>query len=168
MNKKLGISVGIVVIVAILAGFFLGQMTARIEPAVKGGIAGAIVSFVFLYFLHDKNFRREKRRELVEKKLEKLYSPLHFNIEIIKASVGESKLGYKKKTNEESSRMKTFLDQIIEQNSYLASKELQQLLPKMHGVGFSNLTEEDVEKIIELVEKGYNELLREYNKFLNE
>ena len=64
--------------------------------------------------------------------------------------------------------MKTFLDQIIEQNSYLASKELQQLLPKMHGVGFSNLTEEDVEKITELVEKGYNELLREYNKFLNE
>lgn len=100
---------------AILAVFSLGQLTARaqspvpvttpttsvpipsilhpMDPALMGAaIVGALVSLigssVFMYYLNNKHFTREKRRELLEKRLEKLYSPLYTNIGIISVSVG--------------------------------------------------------------------------------
>lgn len=210
------------------------------EAAVISAIVGAIVSFILMYFLYYKVFKWERERELVEKRLGKLYAPLYSNIEIMSACgvgmylfdidvnfetdlnngifsedlrnkfktenasisnsgkveviVGKDKwmindewliedekkynvkkengklkvyggrtVGYKESSKEEGkSRMKDFLDQLIEQNSYLADIELQKLLYKMHGFGFYTISKEDIDKLVELITSEYKELRDEY------
>jgi ABC-type transport system substrate-binding protein len=143
MNKKLGISVVSIVIVAILAGFFLGQMIARtqspasvptpsstsvsisgisylIYPAVIGAITGAIASFILMYLVYNMMFKKERRRELLEKRLEKLYSPLYTFTKRLKEE-------------NESAIPKDIMRivELIEKNCYLASEELQPFLTLM-------------------------------------
>lgn len=138
-------------------------MNELLVSAVIGAITGAFASFVLMYYLYDKNFKRERRRELLEKRIEKLYSPLYCNIKSIDALLGKPTISYTKRSKEEGeARMKTYLDQLIEQNFHLASKELQPLLAGIYGVGFYHLKDEDAKKIIELIKKEYNELQDEY------
>jgi|LGVF01.1.fsa_nt_gb hypothetical protein len=204
--------------------------------AVIGAIVGAFVSAILMYYLYYKVFKWEKERELVEKRLEKLYSPLYSNIEIISAYgvgtylfdldakferdlnngsisdelwqefetkrapisktetvavikvddkwrikneekiivkkedgklkiYGGKTMGFKKGSNEKGEpQMKVFLDQLIEQNSHLAGIELQELLYKIHGPGFYKISEEDIDKLVELIRSKYEELRDEYCK----
>ena len=179
MNKKLGISVGIIVIIAMLAGFFLGQMIARtqspasvptpsstsvsisgisylIYPAVIGAITGAIASFIFMHYLYDKNFKRGKRRELVEKRLEKLYSPLYTFTKRLKK---ENELAI--------TRDRVRIVELIERYCYLASKELKPFLTLMlsyahYDYDMMREAPEKAEKMVELIKNEYNELRDEY------
>lgn len=121
------------------------------------GVAGAfILMYVRDIYLYDKKFRREIRRDLVEKRLEKLYSPLYVNIKYSEVLLNKSIISYGKE------REKTYLDQLVEQNFYLASEELQPFLAQLHGVGFYRIEEKDINKMVELITNEYNELRDEY------
>ena len=129
------------------------------------GVAGAfILMYVRDIYLYDKKFRREIRRDLVEKRLEKLYSPLYRNIKSSEVLLNKSMISYGKGSKEEGDgREKTYLDQLVEQNFYLASEELQPFLAQLHGVGFYRIEDKDINnKMVELIINEYNELRDEY------
>ena len=176
MNKKLGIGI---VVVAIVAVFFLGQVTGRtpapapvhtpspssvsisgisclIYPAVIGAITGAIVSSALMYLLYNRKFKKERRRELLEKRLEKLYSPLYT---LTKRLEEEDELGIEKDIPR--------IVELIEKNGYLASEELQSFLTLMvsydrYGQDMMREEQEKAEKMLELIKKEYNKFRDEY------
>ena len=178
MNKKLGIIVVSIVIVA-LAGFFLGQMIERtqspvsvptpsstsvsisgisylIYPAVIGAITGAIASFILMYLVYNMMFKKERRRELLEKRLEKLYLPLYTFTKRFKE---ENDLAIEKDIPR--------IVELIEKNCYLASEELQPFLTLLvsydrYGQDMMGEAPEKAEKMFELIKKEYNGFQDEY------
>ena len=131
-------------------------MNEVVVSAVIGAITGAIASFILMYYLYDKNFKREKRRELVERRLEKLYSPVYTFTKRLKEEDGLAIT---------SDRMR--IVELIERYCYLASEELKPFLTLMlsyalYDYDMMREAPEKTEKMFELIKKEYNELRDEY------
>ena len=147
-------------------------MSDTLTIAVVGALVGVAGSFVLTYvrdiYLHSKRTKEQHRRAIVERRLEKLYTPLY---QFIKAAEFLRKkptltFTFPLGTNAEESREKVLLDSIIENYLYLADDELMALLPRIHGVGYYQKENEGIdEQVVKLIVSGYEKLRREYFSF---
>lgn len=144
----------------------------EVSVAIIGGLVGVAGSFVLTYirdiYLHSKRTKEQHRRAMVERRLEKLYTPLY---QFIKAAEFLTKkpiltFTFSQGAHAEESREKVLLDSIIENYLYLADDNLMALLPRIHGVGFYQAENKGVdEQVVKLVISGYEKLRREYFAF---
>ena len=143
-----------------------------LSVALIGGLIGVAGSFVLTYirdiYLHSKRTKEQHRQAIVERRLEKLYTPLY---QFIKAAEFLTKkpvltFTYSAGVSAEASREKVLLDSTIENYLYLADDDLMALLPRIHGVGFYQAENKGVdEQVAKLVVSGYEKLRREYFAF---
>jgi len=133
-------------------------------------IVSAFVSFaisIILLWLRDifvfkGQIEYKNKKELVEKRLMYIYSPLYFNILSNEQQSGQSTISWSSHAGETGEgKEKESLDRIMENYSHLASPELQKLLAKMHKAGAYRIGKEDGEKMVELIKKEYEELRKE-------
>jgi hypothetical protein len=133
-----------------------------------GTMAGFVIAFI-LFWLRDihlfKKRQKDKiKREIIRNRLEKLYTPLYLLLKSSEWLTGKKTIGTSKSSREEGEgRQKEHLDKIIENNLYLASDELHKFLPKIYGAGYYKpQNQEDFNKLMELIEKDYEELRKSY------
>jgi hypothetical protein len=130
------------------------------------GVAGAfILTYVRDIYLYSRRTKAQERRAIVQRRLEKLYSPLY-------RFVKSSEFILKKQTitfsipagkDDSTSREKNFLDSTIERYLYLADDDLMALLPRIHGVGYYQKENAQInEQVVKLITSGYEKLRREY------
>ncbi|MEA2076279.1 MAG: hypothetical protein U9O85_11265 [Euryarchaeota archaeon] len=138
----------------------------EVVPIIIPALIGAVVTFFLMYvreiYLYKRKFKREMQIALIEKRLEKLYSPLYRIIKTSERRLGKPMIGFGRRSDEKGeARQKLYLDQLIEDYFYLASNELQPYLAEIHGSGFYH-PKMDPEKMINLIIKEYSELRNEY------
>jgi hypothetical protein len=138
----------------------------EVVPMIIPALIGAAVTFILMYvreiYIYKRKFKREMQIALIEKRLEKLYSPLYRIIKTSEVRLGKPQIGYGKRSDEKGeARQKLYLDQLIEDYFYLASDELQPYLAEIHGSGFYH-PKMDPEKMVNLIIEEYSELRSEY------
>ena len=131
-------------------------------PSLFGGFLGA----AFLFFVRDvwlfsRRTKEQRKRAVVQRKLEKLYSPLFMRIKyqefIIRDESAKPSLTY---IGEEDNKD---LDSTILNYGYLADDELMKLLPQLLGVAFyDSRNKEVVRHMVNLILSGYSKLRKEY------
>jgi len=146
------------------------DLTSTLTGAFLGFAGSALLMYVRDIYLHSKRTREQHRRAIIERQLEKLYSPLYRFIKssellvkhptiAVTVSSEESKRG-------EEGRQKEFLDSIIENYLYLAEDDLMVLLPRLHGVAFwQKENEETMTQLVKHVVSQYEKLRKEYFSF---
>jgi len=124
---------------------------------------GFVIMAVRDILLHNKQLRDERKRYLVENRLEKLYSPLYMRIKSSEIIFGKRKLIYGKSSDElGEGKDREEIKKVIHDAFYLASEELQPLLAELYfkpAVGA-----EKADKIDELIVEEYEELRKYYFK----
>ena len=108
----------------------------------------------------DKQRRKEERRKrLVQNRLEKLYTPLYTIIKANEITFGRKEMSFWN-DNEGNSNLGD-IRKIIQHNLHLAEPELQSLLAEY----FNKPTKTDIDKsnkLSDLIFKGYEDLRNEY------
>jgi len=128
------------------------------------GLAGGfVIMAVRDILLYNKKLRDERKRYLIENRLEKLYSPLYMRIKSSESISSKRGLIYGKSSDEKGEgREREEIKKVIHDGFYLASEELQPLLAELYlkpAVG-----SEKADKITELIVKEYEELRKQYFK----
>ena len=132
-------------------------------PPIITLIGAFIILAIRDIWLNGKNIQRKNRRDILEKKLIYLYSPLYANMKIGESILGKKSLIDTKAFREEGDgELKKTIDDSILKYFFLASKRLQPYLTKIYGVGFYNMNEKDVDKLLEYLEEDYRKLRKEY------
>lgn len=140
-----------------------------VSATLIGAFVGVASSFILTYvrdiYLHSKRTKEQEKRAIVQRRLEKLYSPLY-------RFVKSSEFILKKQTitfeipsgkDDSESREKNFLDSTIEQYLYLADDDLMPLLPRIHGVGYYQKENAAInDQVVKLIISGYEKLRSEY------
>ena len=126
------------------------------------GLAGGfVIMAVRDILLYNKKLREERKRYIIENRLEKLYSPLYMRIKSSESISGKSGLNYGKSSDEKGEgKEREEIKKVIHDGFYLASEELQPLLAELY---FKPIIEsEKKDKIIELIIKEYEQLRKQY------
>jgi len=136
--------------------------TITLLSSLFGGFLGA----AFLFYVRDvwlfsRRTREQRKRAIVQRKLEKLYSPLFMRIKlqefIIRDESTKPNITY---AGEED---KKALDSTILDYGYLADDKLMKLLPRLLGAAFHDpRNKEVVPQIVNLIVSGYTKLRKEY------
>lgn len=127
-----------------------------------GGVLGAgLLFYIRDVWLFSRRSKEERRRAVVQRKLEKLYSPLFMRIKyqdfVISDPSAKPGLTY---IDEED---KKALDSTILNYGYLAENELMKLLPQVLGVGFfDERNKATVQQLVSIVLGEYASLRKEY------
>ncbi len=131
-----------------------------------GGVLGAASLFYVRDIrLYSRRNREQRRRDLVQRKLEKLYTPLFMRVKfqefIIDDETTKPNITYI--TYSKSDDDKKDLDSTILNHGYLADDELMPLLPRMLGVAFfDERNRESAHNAARLIMSGYETLREEY------
>jgi hypothetical protein len=138
-----------------------------LSVAVLGALVGVAGSFVLTYvrdiYLHSKRAREQRRLAIVERQLEKVYSPLYRFIETFQALTGQRALGIQGSFFAAQSPDKILFDSIIANYLYLADPDLAGILPRLHGVGFYQpQNQQAITDVVTLITNGYERLRKEY------
>jgi hypothetical protein len=152
---------------------FLGVLVSLLAALI-----GFVAAFLLFYLrdirLYSKRTKEQRRRGIVQRQLEKLYSPLFFLIKYHEFIVPGREPGltyiadpisFSPEGIPESrvSKGKRDLDSIILNYGYLAEDELMGLLPRLVGAGFyDKRNAETVPRMVELILSGYERLRKEY------
>ena len=141
------------------------ELTTSILPLVLslfGGVLGAgLLFYIRDVWLFSRRSKEERRRAVVQRKLEKLYSPLFMRIKyqdfVISDPRTKPNLTYIDKED------KRILDLTILNYGYLAEDELMKLLPQVLGVGFSDSRNMAIfRQVANLILDEYSRLRKEY------
>jgi hypothetical protein len=128
-------------------------------PSLFGGVLGA----AFLFYIRDvwlysRRTKKQRRRDLVQRKLEKLYSPLFMLLKQSEFIISDKEP--KLYLNEEGEK---YFDSMILNYGYLADDELMKLLPRFLGAAFhDSRNKEMVRQTVNLILSGYSKLREEY------
>jgi len=131
-------------------------------PSLFGGfLGGTLLFFVRDVWLVSKRTSEQHRRELVQNKLEKLYTPLFMRVKyqefIIRDESNKPNLTFVHEEDE-----KDFASTVLNYG-YLADDELMPLLPRVIGVGFfDDRNKEIAQHFSRLVISEYEKLRKEY------
>jgi hypothetical protein len=130
------------------------------------GVAGAfLLTYVRDIYLHSKHFKQRQRRDIVQRQLEKLYSPLYQYVKRSEYLLNESIISFSHDSKNDGldAREKVVFDSVIENYMYLAEDDLMALLPRIHGPAYYKVTDEKIaQKVAALVVSGYEKLRKEY------
>lgn len=133
------------------------------------GVAG---SFVLVYvrdmYLYTRRTKEQHQRALVQRRLEKLYSPLYRFVKTSEFLLKRPTISFDipAGTQGDESRERILLDSIIEKYLYLAEDDLMELLPRIHGVGYYQEENKGIEEqVVKLILDGYEKLRKEYFAF---
>lgn len=128
-----------------------------------GLIGGFVIIAIRDILLYNKKLRDERKRYLIENRLEKLYSPLYMRIKSSESIPVKKGLIYGRTSDEEGEgKEREEIKKVIHDGFYLASEELQPLLAEIYIK--SSVGTKKADKITELIEKEYNELRKQYFK----
>lgn len=140
----------------------LVSSTLSLLPSLFGGFLGAgLLLYVRDVWLFSRRSKEERKRALVQRRLEKLYSPLFMRIKyqdfVISDPSAKPSLTY---IDEED---KKNLDSTILNYGYLAEDELMKLLPQVLGVGFfDERNKATVQQLVRIILSEYASLRGEY------
>jgi len=127
-----------------------------------GGFLGAALLFLVRdVWLFSRQTREQRKRAVVQRKLEKLYSPLFMRIKFQEFIIRDEST--KPNITYAGEQDKKDLDSTILNYGYLADDELMKLLPRLLGAAFHDpRNKEVVRQIVNLILSGYSKLRKEY------
>jgi hypothetical protein len=151
----------------------MSELTTAITSAVIGFAGAALLMYVRDIYLYSRRIAEQRHRAIVERQLEKLYSPLYRFIKTAEFLTGKAVLAFQGSPIQSGgasaitqSPDKKYLDYIIAHYLYLAEEELANLLPRIHGVGFFNPANQSlVQDASDLIVKHYQKLRGEFYSF---
>jgi len=139
----------------------LSSVTTLLLSLFGGVLGAAFLFYIRDVWLYSKRTKAQLRRAVVQRKLEKLYSPLFMLVKyqdfIITDNTTKPNLTYISEENKKE------LDSIIMNYAYLGDDELMRLLPQALGVGFYDERNREVSQhMARLIMSGYEKLRNEY------
>jgi len=106
--------------------------------------------------------KRERRKQLIERKLNGLYSPLFTNIKSTEQLHNIKTLSFKAPPpGKTQSQEKDEFDKLISENLHLASSKLSPLLIEVHHLNSRRISRQKAKEIAELIESEYHSLYSE-------
>jgi hypothetical protein len=138
----------------------------------SGFVGAALLLYVRDVYLYSKRTKQQQRRAIVQRQLEKLYSPLFMLVKYAEFTIGKPIMTYiadpisfseKGVPEAKVPKGKQDLDSIILNFGYLAEDDLMSLLPRLVGPGFYDQRNAEIApRMVELVLGGYEKLRKEY------
>jgi len=130
---------------------------ATVLVSASVGFAGsALLMYIRDIYLHARRIKEQHRHIIIERQLENLYSPLYLFVK-------STEFLFKERTIKLSEKEKVIFDSIIERYLYLAEDSLMVLLPRIHGIGYDQKENKEInDQVVELILRGYEKLRREY------
>jgi len=140
----------------------MNELATILISASIGFAGSALLMYIRDIYLYGKRTKEQHRRTIIERRLEKLYSPLYRNIKT-------SEFLFKQQTlSSVTTQGKQELDSIIDNGLYLAEDELMKLLPRIYGAGYyQEANKEIVGQIVKLITNSYERLRKDYFAFGN-